>query len=75
MDIAKQIAIIFTSTQGHLDDIPVEKISEFEKSFFDYLDANNAGELIAISSQRKISKEVEAKLNEAILAFKGGFTT
>jgi len=74
MDVAKQIAIIFISTQGHLDDIPVEKISEFEKSFFDYLDANNAGDLIAISSQGKISKDVEARLNEAILAFKGGFT-
>ncbi|MFQ6678606.1 MAG: F0F1 ATP synthase subunit alpha [Fidelibacterota bacterium] len=73
MEVAKQIAIIFTAANSHLDDIPLERISEFEKNFFDYLDANNSNELNAITAEGKISKEVETKLNEAILAFKGGF--
>jgi F-type H+-transporting ATPase subunit alpha len=74
MDVAKQISIIFAGTNGHLDDIPIDKVSEFEIGLFDYLDANNATELDSITTEGKISKDVETKLNEAIAAFKGGFT-
>ena len=74
MDVAKQISIIFAGTNGHLDDIPADKVSEFEIGLFDYLDANNATELDSITTKGKISKDVETKLNEAIAAFKGGFT-
>ena len=47
---------------------------EFEKGLFDYLEANNATELKSIIDEGKISSAVEAKLDEAITAFKGGFT-
>jgi F-type H+-transporting ATPase subunit alpha len=74
MDVAKQITIIFAAANGHLDDIEADKVSDFEKGLFDYLDANNASELDSITSEEKISEDVEAKLNDAIVSFKGGFT-
>ena len=74
MDVAKQITIIFAAANGHLDDIEADKVSDFEKGLFDYLDANNASELDSITSEEKISEDVEAKLNDAIASFKGGFT-
>ncbi len=74
MDVAKQITIIFAAANGHLDDIEADKISDFERGIFDYLDANNASELDSITSEEKISEDVEAKLNDAITSFKGGFT-
>ena len=74
MDVAKQIAIIFSAAKGYLDDVDADKISDFEKGLFDYLDANNSTELDSITAEGKISKDVEGKLNEAITSFKGGFT-
>ena len=74
MDVSKQITIIFAAANGHLDDIEADKVSDFEKGLFDYLDANNASELDSITSEGKISEDVEAKLNDAIASFKGGFT-
>ncbi|MEA1881229.1 MAG: F0F1 ATP synthase subunit alpha [Candidatus Marinimicrobia bacterium] len=74
MNVEKQIAIIFAGTRGHLDEIEADKVSEFEKGLLDYLEANNAAELKSIVDDGKISEEVEAKLDEAITAFKGGFT-
>lgn len=74
MDVAKQIAIIFAAANGYLDDIDADKVSEFEKGLFDYLDANNSAELDSITAEGKINEDVEAKLNEAISSFKGGFT-
>lgn len=74
MDVEKQIAIIYAGTKGYLDEIEVDKVSDFEKGLFDYLEANNATELKSIVAEGKISDDVAAKLDEAILAFKGGFT-
>ena len=74
MDVEKQIAIIIAGTKGHLDDIPIGKVQDFENGLLDYLDANYSSELEAIRTEGTISDEVGNKLNEAILAFKGGFT-
>ncbi|MDP7028550.1 MAG: F0F1 ATP synthase subunit alpha, partial [Candidatus Marinimicrobia bacterium] len=41
MDIEKQIAILYAGTKGYLDEIPANKVDDFEKGLFDYLDANN----------------------------------
>ena len=74
MDVAKQIVIIFSAANSYLDDVDADKISDFEKGLFDYLDANNSTELDSITAEGKISEDVEKKLNEAITSFKGGFT-
>lgn len=74
MDIEKQIAILYAGTKGYLDEIPANKVDDFEKGLIDYLDANNSDELKTIVNEGKISDDVSAKLDEAIVAFKGGFT-
>ncbi len=74
MDVEKQIAIIFASTKGHLDEIAADKVADFEKGLFDYLEANNAAELQAIRNEGMISEDVGTKLEEAVTAYKGGFT-
>lgn len=74
MDVEKQIAIIIAGTKGHLDDIPIGKVQDFENGLLDYLDANYSSELKSIRTEGTISDEAGNKLDEAILAFKGGFT-
>ena len=73
MDVVKQIAIIFAGTKGHLDDIPVEKISEFEAGLFDYLDANNAKDLEVMRTEGTMTDNVSDALEKAITDFKKGF--
>ena len=74
MDVEKQIAIIIAGTKGHLDDIPIGKVQDFENGLLDYLDADYSSELKSIRTEGTISDEAGNKLDEAILAFKGGFT-
>ena len=74
MDVEKQLAIIYAGTRGFLDEIEAEKVAEFEKGLFEYLESNNAAELKSLIDEGKISSAVEAKLDKAITAFKGGFT-
>ena len=73
MDVVKQIAIIFAGTKGHLDDIPVDRIAEFETGLFDYLDANNAKDLEVMRTEGTITDDVSNTLEKAINDFKKGF--
>jgi len=74
MDVEKQIAIIFAGTKGHLDEISASQVKDFENGLSDYLDANFSNELESIRSEGVVSEDIERNLDEAIRAFKGGFT-
>ena len=73
MDVEHQIAIIYAGSQGILDDIPNEKIGEFEKGLMDHLDVNHEEILKTISSSGEISDETGKELKKAIEDFKKGF--
>ena len=73
MNIEHQVAIIYAGNQGILDDIPNEKVGEFEKGLLDHLDANHEQMLKTISSSGEISDETGKELNKTIEDFKKGF--
>ena len=73
MNIEHQVAIIYAGSQGILDDIPNEKVGEFEKGLLDHLDANHEEMLKTISSSGEISDETSKELKKAIEDFKKGF--
>ncbi len=74
MDVEKQIAIIFSASKGHLDDLDVNQISDFESGLFEYLDANALDSLKSIVNEGSISEETEEKLDKAIVDYKAGFS-
>ena len=73
MDVEKQVAIIFAASKGHLDDLPVDQIADFEKGLFEYLDANAADSLSSIVNDGKIADETAEILEKAIVDYKAGF--
>jgi F-type H+-transporting ATPase subunit alpha len=73
MDVEKQVAIIFAASKGHLDDLPVDQIADFERGLFEYLDANAADSLASIVSDGKIADETAEILEKAIVDYKAGF--
>ena len=73
MDVEKQVAIIFAASKGHLDDLEVDQVSEFESGLFDYLDENASDCFKSIVKEGTISDKTEKKLNDAISDYKAGF--
>ena len=73
MDVEKQVAIIFAASKGHLDDLPVDQIADFERGLFEYLDANAADSLASIISDGKIADKTAEMLEKAIVDYKAGF--
>jgi F-type H+-transporting ATPase subunit alpha len=71
--VERQIAIIFAGTQGHLDDMPVDQIREFETFLFGFLDRKHAQVLADIASKKELTDELRAALTAAINAAKADF--
>ena len=73
MTVERQIAIIFAASKGHLDDIEIEKVSEFESNLFDYLEANASDQLSLIKESRDLSDDTSKSLDKLISDFKNSF--
>ena len=73
MTVERQIAIIFAASKGHLDDIEIEKVSEFESNLFDYLEANASDQLSSIKESGDLSDDTSKSLDKLISDFNNSF--
>ncbi|HKV85363.1 MAG TPA: F0F1 ATP synthase subunit alpha [Ktedonobacterales bacterium] len=74
MPVEHQIMIIYAASKGYLDNVPVEKVQEWENQFHRYMDATYAG-LVAsffettVTQRKKLSPEQFAQLDAAIVDY------
>jgi F-type H+-transporting ATPase subunit alpha len=70
MSVEQQVVIIYAVTNGFLDDVPVDKIREWERGFLEYVHAQwpQIGE--RLRKERELKKDLEEELKRAIAAFK-----
>ncbi len=62
MDVEEQVAVIFAGVKGYLDQIPTEKIGDFELSLIQKLNAKGSNILESISKDKSISDDTEKAL-------------
>lgn len=72
--VEEQVASIYAGVNGFLDDIPVEKVREFEAGFLKYLRENRRDVLDGIREKKALDDNLTRALNSAIEAFKQEFT-
>ena len=65
----KQVASIFAGVNGYLDQIPLNKINDFEEQFLEFLDKKQPEITQTIATSQKIDDATKAKLEEAIKTF------
>ena len=70
LTLAQQVSILFAGTRGFLDDVPVEKVADFETAFHEYMLANAAGVMETLSVGARMEPETEQALSTAITEFK-----
>ncbi|MDB5114141.1 MAG: synthase alpha subunit [Chloroflexi bacterium] len=70
---AKQVIAIFAGTRGYLDDVPIDRVSEFERSLLRWIDQNHPELEKDIEEQKRITDETDKALRAAIEEFKKGF--
>ena len=70
LTIDKQVLIFFAANAGLLDDIPVEKIMEFEQDLFKYANDSASDILKEIVDKGDISEDLNIKITALIENFK-----
>jgi F-type H+-transporting ATPase subunit alpha len=70
MPVENQIAIIFAVTNGHLDDVEVENIRQWELDFHEFMAANKADLLQDVRDKKVLDDDLTERLRQAIEAFK-----
>jgi len=65
-----QVAVIWTVQNGYVDDVPVERVKEFQKRWTDYLTMQKPDVLAQIGRERAIGDSLKAALTAAAGEFK-----
>jgi F-type H+-transporting ATPase subunit alpha len=72
--VENQVVSIYLGTGGHLDSVPIEDVSRFEREVLEHVKASHEDILTAIRETKKLSEEDEQKLSDVINEFKKGFS-
>jgi F-type H+-transporting ATPase subunit alpha len=69
LSVAKQVLAYYTLINGLMDDVPVEKVKEFELGLYKYADLNDSV-LKLIEEKKELDEEIEAGLKKLIGDYK-----
>lgn len=70
LSVVNQVLIFFAATSGLLDDVPVEKIREFEEGLYKYAENNISEILKTIEKKGDLEEKTEEELKTAIEDYK-----
>ena len=71
LSLGQQVVILYAGAEGYLDDVPVEKVADFERALHEQIQATAAGVVESIESTGELDDATEEQLKAAIEQFKG----
>jgi F-type H+/Na+-transporting ATPase subunit alpha len=69
MPVEEQVAVIFAASNGYLDDVEAESVTDWEDQFRDYLRDSHGEILDSIREEKQLTDETEQSLRDAIEHF------
>jgi F-type H+-transporting ATPase subunit alpha len=70
MTVDQQVMIIFAVTNGFIDDVPSNKLKDWEKGFHEFMKSQYPQVGDGINTKKELTKDIEADLRRGIEAFK-----
>jgi F-type H+-transporting ATPase subunit alpha len=74
MPVENQVISIFAGTNGYLDDVPVNKVRQFEEDLLDHVKREHSKIQRDIVAKGKLDDELTAELKKMLAAFKSKLT-
>ena len=71
LSLGQQVSILYAGVFGHLDDVPSDKVVEFEAAFHEYMGSGHGDLIASITSSGDYDDSDEESLKQAITDFKG----
>jgi len=70
VSVDKQVMTFYAVTTGLMDDVPVDKISEFENGMFEYADNNGEAVLKEVTGKGEFDEALQGKVKKLIEDYK-----
>jgi F-type H+-transporting ATPase subunit alpha len=70
MTVSEMGAVLFAANEGYLEDVPVDKILDFEQAFLSYMRAEHGDFMSGVDESGDYNDEIVETLNQAITKFK-----
>ncbi|MBO0348238.1 F0F1 ATP synthase subunit alpha [Phormidium pseudopriestleyi FRX01] len=74
LPVSEQVAIIYAGINGYLDEVPVDKITDFTKGLREYMRTSKVKYGEIVQSTKQLTDEAETLLKEGIAEFTQSFT-
>lgn len=74
MAVNEMVPLIYAGVNGHLDNVPVGKILQWEQDFLNHIRTNESDLLAQIDKEGQLSKGLEAKVKDVVQSFTKSFT-
>jgi F-type H+-transporting ATPase subunit alpha len=73
LGVEKQVAIIFAANNGYLDEVPVERLREYETELMKFFETRRAQVLAALAEKKELSDGIKNDLHQALKDFGAQF--
>lgn len=69
----KQVVALYAVNNGYMDDVEVERVGEFEKGLYEFMDTQAKDVLKDIATKKELTEEIEVKVKASLEKFKQGW--
>jgi F-type H+-transporting ATPase subunit alpha len=73
MPLENQVIILFAVINGYIDDLPVDKVREFESKLLASIRTTNAELVNKLAKEKDFDDKMESEMKDAITDFKKSF--
>lgn len=73
MAVNEMVPLIYAGVNGHLDNVPVNKVLQWEADILSHFRTNESELLATIEKEGALSKDLEARLKDAVVSFTKSF--
>src|SRR4051795_6102072 len=70
MPVEQEVMVIYAGTKGYLDDIPLNRVQEFQNAFLTYVDQRVPALRKDLETKRELTEDFEKQLKQALEEFK-----
>ena len=73
LDLGHQVVVLYAGTNGLADEIPIDRMGEWQAALLQTMEASHADILLAIDERKELEADIEDKLRQAIVTFNRGW--
>ncbi len=70
LSVGQQVAIFFAANNGYVDDVPLEKVAEFEQGLYKYLEVQDVDLLNSLTAKGEYTDEIVERLKQNIESYR-----